>query len=429
MNCFQRIAALGLVAGSLAGSLPAGAEWPQFQGPTRDGRSPETGLLRTWPETGPRELWSVPLGSGYSSAAVARGEVFVLDRENDETDILRCYSLEDGTEKWTHSYAAPGEAARPGSRTPPTVDETHVYSVGMMGNFLCVDRATHKPVWEKNLMTEFGAEVPQWGYSQAPLLHKNLVIVAPQAADTFAVACDRTTGAVVWKSPGLGKSGYVSPVIVTLAGVEQVVVTSASGRDGDAPGCTAGLSLEDGSVLWKYVGWQCPIPIPHATALGDDKLFLTGGYDAGSAIIQITKSGDEFTANEVKKLPAEVCGSQIQQPILFAGHLYIGNNSNERELGLTCMTLDGEVKWRTSDDDTLPNFERGPFLQADGMLIGLDGKDGTLHLIDPSPEGYKELARAEVLVGRELWAPLALSDGKLLLRSHKLMKCLDLKNP
>lgn len=405
------------------------ADWPQFQGPDRDGHSPETGLLRSWPEGGPREVWSVPLGSGYASAAVMGGEVYVLDRVDDKSDVLRCYTLADGKEQWTYAYDAPGDAARPGSRTAPTVDAKYVYSVGMMGNFLCTDRATHTPAWEKDLKKEFGANTPQWGFSQSPVLYKNLVIVAPQASDAFAVAFDRETGAVVWKSPGLGLSGYVSPVVLTLAGREQLVVTSASGRGGDAPGCTAGLSLDDGSVLWKYEGWQCPIPIPNVTALGDDTLFITGGYDAGSAIIKIAKSGEGFTATELKKLDAQVCGSQIQQPIFHDGHLYVGNNSNERELGLTCMTREGEVKWRTSDDAAQPNFERGPLLFADGMLIVLDGKSGSLYLVDPSPDGYKELAQAKVLTGRELWAPMALTDGKLLLRSHKVMKCLDLKNP
>ena len=429
MNLIQRGVFTGVLSLGVAFCGTAMADWPQFQGPNRDGSSPETGLLRSWPESGPRDLGSTPLGSGHASASVMGGEVYVLDRVDDAKDVLRCYSLADGKEQWSYSYDAPGEAARPGSRTPPTLDEKYVYSVGMMGNFLCVDRKTHQPVWEKNLMTEFKAEVPQWGFSQSPLLYKNLVIVAPSAADAFAVAFDRVTGEVVWKSPGLGLPGYVSPQILTLAGVEQVVVTSAGNREGTVKGCTAGLNPADGSVLWKYEGWQNFIPIPHATPLGDDKLFITGGYDIGSAIIQIKKSGDALTAEEITKIDATVCGSQIQQPIVYKDHIYVGNNSNERELGLTCMTKDGMVKWRTSDNEALPNFERGPFILADGMLIGLNGKDGTLHLVDPSPDGYKELAQAKVLVGRELWAPLALSDGKLLLRNNKAMKCLDLKNP
>lgn len=418
-----------VMAGSMAWSGTALADWPQFQGPNRDGSSHETGLLRTWPESGPRVLWTAPLGNGHASASVMGGEVYVLDREQDARDILRCYSLADGKELWNYSYEAPGSAARPGSRTPPTLDEQYVYSVGMMGNFLCVDRKTHKPVWEKNLMTEFSAEVPQWGFSQSPLLYKNLVIVTVGAADANTVAFDRATGAVVWKSPGLGLQGYVSPQILTLAGVEQVVVMTAGNREGTTKGCTAGLSLADGSVLWKYEGWQCFIPIPHATPIGDDSLFITGGYDSGSAIIQIKKEGDALVAEEVATLAATVVGSQIQQPIFYKDHLYVGNNSNERELGLTCLTRDGMVKWRTSDNEALPNFERGPFILADGMLIGLDGKSGILYLVDPSPDGYKELAQAKVLVGRELWAPLALSDGKLLLRNQKELKCLDLKNP
>ncbi len=428
MNVFRSTVFTGVLAGAITFAPCAGADdWPQFMGPNRDGISAETGLATSWPEGGPREVWQISVGEGYGSAAIRDGEVYILDREDDEKDILRCLSLADGKEVWRYEYSAPGSVGHSGSRTAPTVDDKYVYTVGMMGNLRCINRKTPGPKWGKDLQVDLKAALPNWGFSQAPLLYKNLVIVAAQTADACAIAFDKETGDIAWKAPVMGGPAYVSPQVVTLAGVEQLVIMTAEG--GDPTGGTAGFSLEDGHQLWKYEGWQCKIPIPSATPLGDDKLFITGGYDAGSAIIQIVKEGDALTAKEISKIDPKVAGVQIPNPIFHKGYLYIGNNSNERELGLTCMAPDGTVKWKTSDDDNLPGFDRGPLIIADGKLIALDGKKGTLHLIDPSPEGYKELARAPVIKSREIWAPLAFSDGKLLVRGQDTMRCLDLKNP
>ena len=107
----------------------------------------------------------------------------------------------------------------------------------------------------------------------------------------------------------------------------------------------------------------------------------------------------------------------------------MNSNSNEREDGLLCVTLDGKVLWRTTDTDGLPTFERGNLLFADGLIIALHGKRGTLHLIKPSPDGYKELAKAKLFSGSKMWAPMALSQGKLLVRNQRELKCVDLRNP
>lgn len=417
------------LAGLVGLSAASQADWPQFLGPNRTGVSDEKGLAREWPEGGPRVLWSVEVGEGYAGAAIRDGEVYVLDRKAGATDMLRCFALEDGKELWNYSYEAPGNVGHTGSRNPPTVDEKYVYSVGMMGDFLCIDRKTHQPVWHKNFVKDFGTQLPRWGYSQSPVFYQNLVIVAPQAPDAFLVAYDREKGDLVWKSPGLGRVGYVSPSIVTLGGVEQLVMISAGTRDGSELGGTAGISLEDGSLLWKYDGWQCFIPIPNPTPLSGDKLFITGGYNAGSAIIQVSKGASGFEVTEVKKFDAETCGSQIHQPIVYKDHLYVNSNSNERMDGMSCFTLDGTLKWRSKDTAGNPLFERGNFIIAGDLIIALDGKTGILYLVEPSPDGYKQLAQAPVVEGRELWGPLAITDGKLIVRSQDEMKCLDLKNP
>lgn len=414
----------------LLGTANASADWPQMAGPDRNNISAETGLARTWPDDGPRVLWTVALGSGFASPSIRDGKAYILDRIGEEQDNLRCFDLETGEELWNYAYDAPGGVSHDGSRTAPTVTEDRVYFVGLLGHFTCLDLATHKPVWTRNICADFGVEVPRWGVAQAPSLYKNLVIVAPQAEEAFVAAFDKDTGEVVWKTPTLGEVGYSTPVIATLCGVDQAVMINATPRPERSTGCVNSISLDDGSVLWSYRDWKCKIPIPYATALPDNRLFITGGYKAGSAMIQLRREGGAFTVKELFK--TEDCGSQIQQPLFYQNHLYINSNSNEREDGMMCLTLDGKILWKTRDTRVAwfsTTFERGPLLLADGMILNLDGKYGTLHLIEPSPDEYKELAKAPVLEGKQLWAPMALSRGRLLVRSHTEMKCLDVSAP
>lgn len=398
----------------------AWADWSQFQGDARNGTSDETGLMRTWPEGGPKVLWSFPLGEGYAGPAIRDGEVYILDRVEDQSDVLRCISLDTGEELWSFQYSAPGQVGHSGSRTTPTVTETHVYTVGMMGDFMCVDRKTRMPAWRMNILEEYGVRTPKWGAAQSPVIHGDLVIVAPQADDAFVAAFGKASGDEVWTSEGQGRVGYSPPAVVNVAGVEHVVMVAANGD-------VAGISLDKGETLWRYGGWDCRIPIPYAMELPGDRLFVTGGYDAGSAMLHVTREGDGLAVKELFKTME--CGSQIHQPLLYKDHLYANSNSNSRNDGMICMTLSGELKWRTKDTVGLPRFERGNLLLADDMIISLDGKTGVLHLIDPSPEGYKDLARAKIFDGNRMWSPMALSQGKLLLRDQEQMKCLDLRNP
>ena len=409
-----------------ATSLAYGADWPWYMGPDRTGISGEENLLTLFPAEGPKELWAVSVGAGYGGPSVRDGEVYVLDREDEKRDVLRCLDLDTGKEKWRYSYDAPGSTGHSGSRTAPTVDENNVYSVGLMGDLLCVSRTTHEAVWQHNLLKEYKIALPDWGISQAPFLYEDKIIVAPQAAQAFVVAYSRNTGDVLWEAPGEGALGYSSPRVVTLCGEDQVVMISASENRGI--GRVLGYSVEDGSLLWSWDGWQCQIPIPWATPLPDDRLFITGGYKAGSVMIQVEKGEKGYSVRELWRLDMNSCGSQIHPPIFYKDHLYVGSNSNEKELGLMCVDLNGKVLWKTKDDRSLPQFERGGFMLAGKTMIALDGKKGTLHLVDPLPFGYKERSRAQVLDGSKMWAPLALSDGRLIVRSQDVMKCLDLRD-
>ncbi len=419
-----RMASLFVVAVTcvLLSENAGAADWPQFQGPDRNGISPEENVARVWPESGPQLLWSLPLGAGFGGPAIRDGEVFVLDRELDLRDILRVFDLETGEEKWQYKHDAPGSASYGGSRTTPTVTENYIYTVGMTGMFYCIDRTTHTAKWTIDLQDAyppFGQ--PRWGYAQSPSIHGDLVIVAPQSREAFVAAFNGETGALVWANTDGKGFGYSTPRIANLAGVDQIVMIGAVSP------AVVGISIEDGRTLWEYANWHCRIPIPFATPLPDDRLFITGEYGAGSAMIRIVKNGETFSAEEL--FTTDVCGSQIHQPLFIGDHLYMNSNGNNRGDGMLCLTLDGEMKWRTRETSGLPRFERGGLLSADGVIINFDGKRGTLHLIDPSPDGYREIAKAEIFEGAQMWSPLAYSQGKLLVRNQEEIKCFQIGRP
>jgi outer membrane protein assembly factor BamB len=412
------------IIGALCATAIAQADWPQFQGPNRTGISLETGIARAWPEEGPRVLWTTSLAEGFAGPAIRDGEVYLLDRVDNKQDVLRCFDLATGEEQWTFAYDAPGEVGFAGSRMPPTVDENYIYIAGMMGDLHCVDRKTHKPLWHRNIMTDFEIEEFTWGVVQAPSLYKDLVVLAPQAANATIAAYNRLTGELVWQSEGFGLESYTTPIITTFAGVDQAVMVTGVPENSGGTGYAVGVSMADGSTLWTYDGWQCEIPIPYPTPLPGDRLFITGGYGAGSAMVQIDREGDQLKAKEIFK--TDVCGTQIHPPILYEDHLYMNSNGGGRRDGMICLTLDGKVLWKTKRK---PNFELGNLLMVDELIVNFDGNKGMLHLINPSPEGYNELDSAQIFEGHEMWAPMAISNGKLLLRNKTEMKCLDLRNP
>jgi len=176
-------------------------DWPQFLGPERNSTSPQENIIRSWPENGPEVLWNVDVGIGYGGPVVKDGKVYLLDRDDEVGDKLRCFDLSNGEELWLFEYEAPGSVMFPGSRSVPTIDGNHIYSCGPYGDLYCIDLTTHKPVWKKNVWTDFGGKpgddseidwanreagnFPVWAISQCPLVYDDLLILASQAPAKF----------------------------------------------------------------------------------------------------------------------------------------------------------------------------------------------------------------------------------------------------
>lgn len=395
-------------------------DWAQFQGPNRDGTSPETGLLKAWPEGGPKVLWTIDVGRGFGGAAVRDGEVYLLDRDvppRDDAsagrDILRCFDLASGEERWRDAYDAPGRVGHSGSRQVPSVTKKWVYAVGPYGHVHCWDRRSHEVVWETNLVTEYGAKVLRWALAQSPVFYEDTLILAPLSDEVGVVALDGATGQERWRTGPLGPLGYASPTLLRIGGLAQLVVQTK--RE------VVAVRPDDGELLWRH-GFGCQWPIPMPTLVGEDRVFVTGGYGAGSTMIRVRRAAGGFTTETLWR--DELIGSQIQQPMVVGGHVYAVCNTNDRGDGMACFAADdGEVRWRTARE---PYLDKGnTVLTGDGVFYQVDGKSGELYAIDPSPAAFKALDKVELLSGREIWAPMALDEGRLIVRDQSKMMCLD----
>jgi outer membrane protein assembly factor BamB len=403
-------------------------DWPQYLGPNGNSSSPQKDILRTFPQDGPQVLWTVNIGIGFGGPVIKSGKAYLLDRDDQTGDKLRCFDLATGKELWSFAYDAPGTVNYPGSRSVPAIDGNRIYSVGPYGHFYCIDINTHKPLWNKNIWTDFGGgDIPRWAVTQCPLIMGDLVIVASQAPKAGVVAYEKLTGKVKWATPSLGPVGYVSPSVLKVGNENHVVmITAASGRGGSAQGGkVVGIDPAKGNVLWEYSNFQCGIPVPSAVDAGEGRALISGGYEAGSSLIKVSKKPDG-TYNVAELFRTKEFGAHTQPPVLANGYFYAQYSTNERKDGLVCMSMEGEVKWKTMRK---PMFDKGGIIYAGGLLIVTDGMT-KLYLVEPDPSGFKPVATAEILKtagnSNQNWAPPALGDGKLLMRDQKQLVCIKI---
>jgi outer membrane protein assembly factor BamB len=414
-----------LISVLLTTSQVVASDWPQYLGPDRNAVSSEKGLLRSWPEEGPKVLWTIPLGEGFGGAAISEGKVYVYDRVEDKTNILRCLDLMTGREEWTFTNEAPGSVSFDGTRAVPTVDGNRIYICDLFGNFHCIDKNTHEVLWQKNIWTDFGGnEYPRWAIAQNPLIYQNMVIVASQTEEAGIVAYDKENGNILWKTSKLqGNAGYVSPAIVKLNEEDHLIMVTASGMfNSPDKGAVSGFKPKTGALIWSFDGWQCGIPVPNVTQISKNRIFITAGYGSGGTIMEINKNGDSYAVKEI--LHTEEFETHAHPAILYKEHLYghCTNNTGKMD-GFICMDLMGNIKWKTKKK---PFFDKGGMILVDDMIISSDGEK-MLYLIEPTPTEFKVLAKAELLDTKQSWAPLALSDGKLVIRDQGQMKCVLVK--
>lgn len=389
--------------------------WPRFRGARFDNIADDgVPLARTWPAAGPEKLWSIELGEGHAGAAVLGGRVFVHDYDREAgCDAVRCFSLADGKEIWRFTYPVEVRRNHGMSRTVPAVNDKYVVALGPKCHLSCLDPATGKQYWLKDMVTEFGTTVPPWYAGQCPLLDGELAVLAP-AGESLVLALDCATGEVVWKSPNPRgwKMTHVSLMPMEFAGRKMYVYSGSGG--------VAGVSAEDGELLWDTTDWEVKIAaVASPVILPEGRIFCSGGYNSGAAMLQLEEQDGKIVCRTLFKLGPEVFGSAQHTPIFYQGRLF---GVREKDKQLVCLDLEGHVLWESGSQH---KFGIGPYLLADGMIYLMDDF-GVLTLVAASPEKYEQLAQAVAFAeGHDSWGPMAMVHGRLILRDLTRMACLD----
>jgi outer membrane protein assembly factor BamB len=389
-------------------------DWPQWRGPNRDGLSPATGLLTTWPPEGPRVVWRRPVGRGFSSLAVARGRLYTMDETpapegGAPQEAVVCLDAATGAEVWRFRYPSQYEERfGSGPRSTPTVDGDFVYCVGPTGVFHCLRADTGQKVWRHDLREEFQARPMQYGVSFSPLVEGDLVYAMPGGPGGNSLAAFvKRTGALVWKALD-DPVGYSSPVAVTAAGVRQVLFFTNEALVSVAP--------RTGEVYWRYP-WKTEGGFNIATPLAfGNYVLISSAYGKGCALLEVSAESGTLRADRVYE------HNRLRN--YFASSVRCGDRVYGLDMtDLVCMDArTGRVEWRQKGQRS---FRKGSLLAADGRLLIL-GEDGTLYLAEATPAGYRQTAAWRVSQNK-CWTVPALAGGRLYVRDESQIVCLDLR--
>ncbi|MCY2930797.1 MAG: PQQ-binding-like beta-propeller repeat protein [Planctomycetota bacterium] len=399
--------------------------WSGFRGDNRDAVSPEAVALGSdWGAGGPKVLWAAAVGEGFAGPAVRNGRVYLLDYDpKRQADALRCLSLADGAEIWRRWYSITLRANHGVSRTVPAVSDEFVVTLGPQCHVLCADARNGQAFWSIDLRARYGSTTPEWYASQCPLIAT--VKGAPHAilapgGKALLTAIDCRTGATTWETPNPDgwKMTHSSPIETTFAGRRMFVYCFSGG--------IAAVDAQSGEIVWKRADWKIsPANIATPILVGDGRLVLCGGYNAGGMMIQMVASGQEIATKVSWRLEKEQFSSYQQTPVFVGGYLYVVLDRDAGPLReqLVCMDLAGKHVWTSG---RAARFGGGPYALADGKVFLLDDR-GLMTVAAASAVGYRQTWQGQVLSGPESWAPLALAGGRPLARNMDRLVCLDVR--
>lgn len=380
------------------------ADWPQWRGVNRDGISTETGLLKSWPEGGPKQVWKATgLGEGFSSFAVVKGRIYTQgQRENQE--YVMAYDASTGRKLWeTPAGSAFRERRGHGPRGTPTVDGTVLYALSADGTLVCLNLADGKQVWSQNIVDKYKGEVPHWGISESPLIDGERVIVTPGGSDGTLVALNKKNGTPLWKTKGSDAAAYSSPIIVNSGKVRQYVTLTS--------GAAVGVSASTGEILWRYDKVSNRTANIATPIFAKDHLFVSTDYGTGCALLKVAADGkaSEVYFNTDMK-------NHYSSSVLVGDHLY-GFSSQV----LTAMNfLTGQVAWRDR------SVGKGSVTLADGMLY-VYSERGQMALVEATPTAYQEKGRFSIPPGDfNTWTPPVIANGRLYLREQDNLYSFDI---
>ena len=414
-----RAIVLGIAISQWVGPLALrAADWPQWRGPQRNGISAETGLLAEWPKEGPRLVWQIKdIGSGYSTPSVVGDRLYLLSSQGTNDEFVQALDAKDGKRVWSQRIGKVGNPDQqpnyPAARSTPTVDGEWLFAFGSDGDLACLERATGKVRWQKNVRQDYGGQPGIWAYSESPLIDGEAVVCTPGGSNATLVALSKKTGDLIWKCavPGDEQAAYTSALVIEAGGVRQYIQMVQKGL--------VGVEAKTGKLLWRYNRTAKGSPAVIPTPVADGDFIYSGGAMAGGGAVRLKASGGAFEAEQVyfsPKLPTSVGGA------VKVGEYLYGTSA----AGLLCLEFTtGTVKW---DDRSIG---AASLCCADGRLY-LHGENGEVALVEATPEAYHEKGRFKPTDppdrgASKAWAYPVIADGRLYIRDIGTLWCYDVK--
>ena len=433
------------IGGILATNLPAD-DWPQWRGLHRDGIWREQGVVGGFSSNPLRPIWKAPIAAGYSGPTVSDGRVYVTDRLTDplEVERIHCFSAKDGRSLWSHRYDCEyvNVGYKAGPRASVTIENGRAFALGAMGHLHCLDAASGKVHWNRDLNEEYGLQpqgpddrprMPIWGIAGSPLVYKDLVIIHLGGREgACVVGFDIITGEERWRSLN-DRGQYSSPIMIQQAGRDVCVIWT-----GDS---IAGLSPENGSVHWRVPMTPRNMPIGVATPIikkdpvNGDRLFVTSFYD-GSMMLRL--GSEQLTAAELwrscgaSERQTEALHSIISTPVWLGDHIYGVDSYGE----LRCLdAATGERIWEDLSASPKSRWSTIHFVQNQ-QTTWMFNERGQLIIANLTPEGFEEISRADVLKptkeqlarrGGVCWSHPAFADKKMFARNDEELICVSLE--
>ncbi len=389
----------------------------QWRGPNRDGKFPETGLLKKWPDAGPELLFKVEgIGKGYSSVVATEQNIFTTGMI-DTLDYLTCITPE-GQIKWKVPYGRSWVKSFPETRGTPTIENDRIYVISGTGELVCLNVNDGAIRWKVNVDKDYKSDWHIWGVSESPLIVDDKVICTPGGKTTSVVAFDKMTGKLVWQSECVGgQRGYASPTIYEYKQFRFILAITATNL--------IALEPATGKVAWTYkyydsAKWDQPGLIWTNTPVFKDRnIFISMGYDYPAVMLEMDSLGTSVT----EKWIDHTFDNHHHGIIELDGKIYGSNWKSNSKGRWICMD------WKTGEINYVTDWiNKGSLIYADGLFYILEEKTGTVGLVQPDPENFDVISSFKLQGGTgPFWSHPFIANGKLYLRHGDVLFVYNIK--
>jgi outer membrane protein assembly factor BamB len=384
------------------------ADWPQFHGPNRDNISPDTGLLKKWPESGPKRIWETTgIGEGYSTVSIVGKLIYTTGSINGSC-VITALDM-NGKKVWTHGNGGAWKKSYPGTRSTPTIDDGLLYHLSGIGNLVCLKPDNGDVVWSTDIMNSFVGRNIMWGLAESPLVTGDKVICTPGGEKVSMVAFDKKSGKLLWKCTGAGdKPGYASPILVDHKGLKQIVTAMSES--------IIGVRASDGKLLWRYPHKVYADENITTPIFKDGLLIVSGCVKKGTTSLQLNVSGDSCSVSQHwhnRELDNKQGGI-----VLVDGRLYGYAESFNRSTPWMCVDFkSGKSVFKSAPVKSSYKYKNGCLTYADGMFY-LYADNGQMVLTKATDDGFVTTGYLKIKDPgkRPTWAHPVVFGGRLYIR-------------